>query len=145
MPDAAALIKRACHAWAVRRSIVVGGLIAVALVVVVVVVALVIRTDDEQRLAVQWESIEVSPDRRTITVETSYPVDGFCVKDADGIDVTVNGTVATVAAWMTGPAPGSGTDCTMECGKVTQTVTLDSPLPASVDFQPVSGAVRGCW
>ncbi|HEV2809471.1 MAG TPA: hypothetical protein VGV93_03675, partial [Acidimicrobiales bacterium] len=63
----------------------------------------------------------------------------------DGIDISVDGSVATVAAWMSGSAPQEGSACSLECGRVTQAVTLDSPLPESVKrFEPVAGAVEGC-
>ena len=134
------------HAVTVNRVVVIGGLLLLALVVGVALVVFADGDEDRQRYAVKWDSIEVSPDRWTITVETSYPIAGSCVKEPDGIDISVDGSVATVAAWMSGPAPQEGSACTVECGRVTQAVTLDSPLPESVKrFEPVAGAVEGCW
>ncbi len=134
------------HALTVNRLVVIGGLALLALVVGVALVVFADGDEDRQRYAVKWESIEVSPDRWTITLQTSYPIVDFCVKEPDGIDISVDGSVATVAAWMSGPAPQEGSVCTLECGRVTQAVTLDSPLPESVKrFEPVAGAVEGCW
>ena len=125
-----------------NRKVLIGVLAAV---VVGGALLLWATGSDSERYAVRWDAIEVSPDRRTVTVRTSYPLDGFCAKEPDGVDVSLDGRVATVAAWMTGPTPGSGVDCTMECSQVSQTVTLDSPLPEPVDFEPVPHAVEGCW
>jgi len=127
-------------------------LIAVLTTVVVVGGALLVwatgsdsqRSADRQRYAVRWDAIEVSADRRTVTVVTSYPLDGFCVKEPDGVEISLDGRLATVAAWMTGPPRGSDIMCTLECFQVTQTVTLDSPLPEPVEFEPVPHAVEGC-
>lgn len=100
-----------------------------------------------ERLAVMWSSIRLSEDRRTVTVTTSYPREGFCVKEADGVDVEVRGDTAMVAAWMRGPepVPSEGAVCTTECGFVTQSVTLPEPLSERVaGFEPVDHAVPGC-
>lgn len=135
------------HAGSVRRNRIILGLVF-ASVVGTAGVAVLLASDEgenEERYAVQWEAIELSPDRSTVTVIASYPVEGFCVKEPDGIDLEVDGSVATVAAWMVGPPPRDGLTCTAECGRVTQAVTLDEPLPAEVNrFQPASGAVVGC-
>lgn len=123
------------------------ALVALALVSVAVGAGwLLFRQTPDERYAVRWESIELSEDRRTIRVVTSYPTEGFCVKEPDGIDVEVRDSTAVVAAWMSGPAPGGDLVCTAECGLVAQTVTLDDPLPESVErFEPVAKAVEGCW
>ncbi len=129
----------------VKRAARIGGLVLAGLVVGGALLVLANADDDIERYAVQWEAIDLSPDRRTVTVESSYPLAGFCVKEPDGIDISVDGTVATVAAWMVGPRPTDGVGCSLECGPVTQTVTLDEPLPESVErFKPVTHAVEGC-
>lgn len=101
----------------------------------------------EQRFAVIWSSIRLSDDRRTVTVTTWYPLAGFCVKEADGVDIETRGDTAVVAAWMRGPdlPLPENTACTMECGFVTQSVTLSEPLPERVsEFEPVSHAASSC-
>lgn len=129
-----------------RRRMVVPGLVVAVLLVVAGVSAVLWSGDDRERIAVQWEAIEVSPDRWTVTVVTSYPLEGFCAKEPDGIEVTTEGSVATVTAWMAGPTPRDGLVCTADCGRVTQAVTLDEPLAESIErFEPVPGAVQGCW
>jgi hypothetical protein len=116
----------------------------VVLLVVAVIAAFAVIDSDAQRYAVRWDAIEVSPDRRTITVVTSYPLAGSCVKEPDGVDITLEGSVAKVAAWMA--APTGGLTCTLECGRVTQTVALDEPLPEAIErLEPVEHAVKGCW
>ncbi len=105
------------------------------------------REAREQRLAVVWSSIRLSDDRRTVTVTTWYPLAGFCIKEADGVDVEVRGDTAVVAAWMRGPElpMPENTACTMECGFVTQSVTLSEPLPDHVsEFEPAGNAVATC-
>lgn len=92
-----------------------------------------------------WDSLEISADRRTITVRSSYPVEGFCVREPGGLDVEVKGTVAMVAVWLTGPSPRDGAMCNMGCGDIEQTITLIEPLPKAVErLVPVAGAVAGC-
>ena len=99
----------------------------------------------QERYAVRWQSIELAEDRHSITATASYPLAGFCVKKPDGVDVRVDGEVAVVAVWMTGPAPHDGLSCTTECGFVSQTVELNGPLPPAVQrFEPVDHAVEGC-
>jgi hypothetical protein len=102
-----------------------------------------------ERVAVIWESIEVSDDRRLVTVTAAYPLgDGFCVKGADGVHVEAKGDVAYVAAWLRGPdlPVPEFTGCTLECALVTQSVSLAEPLPDEVTrLEPVEGAVESCW
>lgn len=102
---------------------------------------------ERQRVPVLWERIEVSDDRRTVTAKTWYPVAGVCIKEPDGIDVEIDGEVATVAVWMRGPdlPLPDNVACTSECGSVTQSATLDEPLPTQVtSFRPVDEAVGTC-
>ncbi|MDQ3305359.1 MAG: hypothetical protein M3535_05160 [Actinomycetota bacterium] len=119
-----------------------------ALVVVLLVLTACGGERDVDRVSVAWESIELSDDRRTITVTTSYPLAASCVKEADGVDVRVQGEVAVISAWMRGPdlPLPPDTDCTAECGLVTQSVTLAEPLPDEVSaLEPAPGSVDGCW
>ena len=97
--------------------------------------------DRPDRFAAQWRSIELSADRRTITVVTHYPLAGSCVKKPAGVTVEIDGTVARVGAWV---SEVGGEVCTAECGIVRQSVTLDEPLPRDVVLQPLAGAVRTC-
>lgn len=101
-----------------------------------------------ERVAVQWGNIGVSPDGRTITVSSYYPIGSdFCVKKPDGVEVRVQGPVAIVTVWMRGPdLPNSeGTSCTDECASVKQSVTLPTPLPDTVTtFEAPTDAQPGC-
>lgn len=53
------------------------------------------------------------------------------------------GATARVAAWVAEPA-AQGDGCTLECGIIRQSLTLEQPLPESVRFVAVGGAVPGC-
>lgn len=97
----------------------------------------------QQRFAAQWRSVDLSADRRTITVVTSYPLAGFCTKEPAGVTVEVDGRVARVAAWVA-EAAAEGSSCTAECGVIQQSVTLKEPLPKGVVLEPVPGAVTTC-
>jgi hypothetical protein len=96
--------------------------------------------DGDGETAVVPVSIEVSPNRRTLTVETYYPVSLNCGKEPGGLDVDVGGGVALITAVM----KGHDGDCTGECASVTQTVTLDEPLPNDVRFEAPPDADPGC-
>lgn len=98
--------------------------------------------DDAHRTAVVPRSIVMSSDRRTITVETSYPVSMNCAKEPGGLKVQVNGDVAVVTATM--ERKNNIDSCTLECGRVTQSVTLDKPLPDGIRFEAPPDADPGC-
>lgn len=96
----------------------------------------------QQRGAVAFRDIEVSADRRTLTVSSSYPTKPFCAKEPDGVDVEIVNGVATVTAYLRSPkAQGL---CTMECDIVTQRVTLEEALPEGIRFEPPPGIDPGC-
>ena len=98
------------------------------------------------RVAVVVRGTEVSPDRRTLTIWTTYPLSIFCGKQPGGVDVEiVDAHVAIVAAYVTRQVGlGEGDACTMECGSVTQSVTLDVPLADGVRFESAPEAEPGC-
>ena len=116
------------------------GLIAVA--IAIRVIRAPAPEPRQQRFAAQRRSIDLSADRRTITVVTSYPFAGSCAKEPGGVTVEVAGSVVRVAAWVA-EVEGEG-DCTDECGVVRQSVTLEEPLPEGAVLEPVPGAVRTC-
>lgn len=122
---------------------VVGLLAGLLGVAISVAVLRLDKPNRPQKFAVQWRSIELSDDRRTITVVTSYPLAGFCAKEPAGVTVRLVGATARVAAWVAEPA-AQGNGCTAECGIIRQSVTLEQPLPESVRFEAVDGAVQGC-
>lgn len=96
---------------------------------------------DRSSTSVIPEAVEVSPDRRTVTVRTGYPSTLNCGKDPGGLDVEVAGGVATLDAVM---AETGASRCTLECGSVSQSVTLSEPLPEGVRFEAPSDAEPGC-
>ena len=87
-------------------------------------------------------SIEVSDDRRTLTVVTFYANSFNCGKLPGGVHVDVNDGVAVITAVM--KSEPDGVDCTMECGTVTQTITLPEALPTGVRFEAPPDADPGC-
>ena len=87
--------------------------------------------------------IELSSDRRTINVTSGYPLNGNCNKIADGVEVVTNANVAELSVWMRTELR-AGMVCTMECMQVTQSVTLDEPLPLAMTFVSPSDAFKGC-
>lgn len=92
------------------------------------------------RRAVGLRSVDVSADRLTLTIVTPYPLYPACAKLPAGVEVDVRDDVVVVAAY----AKGSGDTCTLECGQIVQTVTLDKPLPLSVRFRAPDDADPGC-
>lgn len=73
-------------------------------------VVLLSSDEDQEAVALQWESIEVWRDRWTITVVTFYPTEGFCAKESGGIELDVEGRWRQ---WLRGwSAPPLGTDWT---------------------------------
>ena len=89
------------------------------------------------------DSIDVSADRMTLTVTTSFPNIGHCIRIADAVDVAVEDDVAIISAWMRSDTPAEGM-CTPDCGSVTQSVRLTMPLPDGVDFASPADAYPGC-
>jgi hypothetical protein len=97
---------------------------------------------DGRQTAVVPASIHLSPDRRTLTVATFYPTSFNCGKQPGGLDVDVHDDVVLVTAVM--KSNSNGGDCDLECGSVTQTITLSEPLPADVRFEAPADADPGC-
>lgn len=104
------------------------------------------RDEAPTRVAVVVRGTEVSSDRRTLTIWTTYPRSIFCGKQPGGVDVeTVDDHVAIIAAYVTRQVGlGEGDACTMECGIVAQSVTLDVPLADGVRFESAPKAEPGC-
>ena len=98
-------------------------------------------TADASSTSVIPEAVEVSSDRRTVAVRTGYPASLNCGKDPGGLTVEVEGDIATVDAVM---AETGADRCTLECGAVTQSVTLSEPLPEGVQLETPSNAEPGC-
>lgn len=96
---------------------------------------------DAERFAVELADVEVSSDRRVLTVSTFYPVGLFCPKQPAGVTVELRDGVAVVSAFV---REVKGSDCTAECATVVQQVTLKDPLPVGVEFESPPGALRGC-
>lgn len=120
-----------CHARQVRSA-----------VVLVFLIGLSACSDDARQATVVPLSIDVSNDRRTVTVVTSYPRSVSCAKQPGGLKVKVEGDVAIVIATM--ERRGDVSSCTLECGYVTQSLTLDQPLADGIRFAAPSNADPGC-
>jgi hypothetical protein len=97
---------------------------------------------NSNQVAVVPQSVWISADRRTVTVQTSYPTSLPCAKQPAGLDVEVDGGDAVVTALMA--RSGDGGSCTMECAGISQSVTLDEPLPLDVRLVAPAGADPGC-
>ncbi len=96
---------------------------------------------DAKRHAVELAEVTLSPDRRVLTVSTYSPVDMFCPKQPAGVTVELRDGVAVVSAYV---SEIKGDTCSLECGTVVQSVTLDDPLPEGVKFVAPADALRGC-
>ena len=100
-------------------------------------------TDDRTESAIVVPaSVEVSADRRTLTVVTYYPDSISCGHLPGGLEVDVADDVALITARMQS-YPGDG-DCFADCAGVTQTITLPEPLPTGVRFEAPADAEPGC-
>ena len=86
--------------------------------------------------------IEVSPDRRTLTVVTNFSASVQCGSRPGGLYVDVKNGVAVITAMAKRFTIDGG--CDAVCGTVTQTITLDEPLPEGVRFEPAFDADPGC-
>jgi hypothetical protein len=93
-------------------------------------------------IAVTPASIEVSPDRRTVTVVTFYPTSFNCGHLPGGLEVDLSEGVAVITAKMKSESDSG--DCDALCASVTQTVTLPEPLPRDVRFAAPPDADPGC-
>lgn len=89
------------------------------------------------------DTVEVSADRRVVTVVTAYPLGIDCAKEPTGLEVEVDGESVTVRARMANLSNPDG-PCTLECGQVTQSVTLHDPLPSAAQFRFPDDADPGC-
>lgn len=86
--------------------------------------------DEATRVPVAIRSVDVSDDRRTLTVTTAYATSVFCAKQADGVDVEVHGDVAVVSAYVTTQAgTGGNVACTWSA------VSLPSASPSTNRLQ----------
>ena len=98
--------------------------------------------EDRSSSAVVPEQITVSPDRLTVEVRTAYPTNAGCAKQPGGLSIDVVDGVATIRAIVENTADAE--QCTLECGNVSQSVTLDEPLPEPVRFAYPGDADPGC-
>ena len=95
-------------------------------------------------MRVAVDSVDLSEDRTTLSVTTFSPVGvGHCIKNPDGVEIAIDGDVAVISVWMRSDTPTEVT-CTMECGFVTQTLTLSDPLPNGTSFASPDDAYEGC-
>jgi hypothetical protein len=80
-------------------------------------------------------------------VRTSSPTEGaFCAKEPAGVTISADPSsgVAVIDARMTSTLTG-GDDCTMECGWIDQSLTMERLLPDAIRrFDAVANAVPGC-
>ena len=72
---------------------------------------------------------------------------GFCVKEASGVEIDIDGSTARLAVWMEGPTEvDEDTDCPADCALVADRLELVAPLPTDVtSFEPIGDAVETCW
>ena len=105
-------------------------------------VGLASACSEGRSIAVTPASIDVSPDRRTVTVVTFYPISFNCGHLPGGLDVDLDDRVAVITARM--KTESDSGDCDAVCGSVTQTVTLPEPLPIDVQFEAPPDADPGC-
>ena len=98
-------------------------------------------SSEDRETAVVPSSIDVSADRRALTVTTSYPVSLYCGHLPGGLEVEVEDGVALITALMKNAGNG---ECPSSCESVTQTITLDEPLPTDVRFEVPPDADPGC-
>jgi len=105
-------------------------------------VGLASACSEGRTVAVTPASIEVSPDRRTVTVVTFYPTTFNCGHLPGGLEVDLSEGVAVITARMRSESDSG--DCDALCASVTQTVTLPEPLPDDVRFEAPPGADPGC-
>ena len=121
------------------------GVRFVILVATLLLVSSCLFDGEPSRAAVVIRGTDVSPDRRTLTVWTTYPTSIPCGKQPSGVDVEVHGQVATISAYVARQAGMHDGDlCTLECGIVTQSVTLDEPLADGIRFESSPDAEPGC-
>lgn len=98
---------------------------------------------EPSRVLVAPDSVELSADRQTLSVTTSYPAIGHCITIADGVEVNLDDGSAVVSAWMRSDTPAEGM-CAPLCDSVTQLVTLAEPLPDGITFAYPDNAYPGC-
>lgn len=98
--------------------------------------------EDRSSSTVVPEQIDVSADRLTVEVQTAYPTNVGCAKEPGGLSIGVVDGVATISAIVENSAGAKS--CTLECGQVSQSVTLDEPLPEPVRFAYPDDADPGC-
>lgn len=103
--------------------------------------------DNSIRFAVQPSTIELSSDRRTVSVEHGNPIEGGCAAKPDGVDVALDdgGRVAHVTVWMRTVELPDGAQCILMCSRIDQSVTVDEPLPDDVELVSIDGARETCW
>ena len=98
--------------------------------------------EDRSRSTVVPERITVSVDRLTVEVQTAYPTNAGCAKEPGGLSINVADGVATISAIVENS--NGAKRCTLECGHLSQSVTLDEPLPEPVRFAYPDDANPGC-
>lgn len=94
------------------------------------------------RAEVGFRDVEISADRLTLTVTSTYSNRVFCAKEPDGLKVQVVEGVALITAYLR--QADVDVTCSAECGFVTQTITLSEALPEGTSFASPDGIDPGC-
>lgn len=104
---------------------------------------------DGIRFTVKPSSIELSGDRRTITVGHGNAIDPpeGCAAQPDGVDVVLDDAadVARLTVWMRTVELPDNADCILRCDYMTQSVTLDQPLSDAIEVVSSDDAGETCW
>lgn len=103
---------------------------------------------DPERVAFEWNTMEVSADGTELVVTHGPPtwVDlPGCLYSIDGIEYRVEGDEVEVTAWMREPPAGSeDAECVLPCTELTQRVLVDEELPANPVFTQNPQAAPTC-
>ncbi len=130
---------RADHSWGDRRAKLQCMRWVIALSTLLLAAGC---GEDRSRTAVVPQQITVSADRLTVEAQTAYPTNSGCAKEPGGLSIDVANGVATITAIVENST--GATECTLECGQVWQSVSLDEPLPDPVRFTYPADANPGC-
>lgn len=101
---------------------------------------------DGPEVITRWAGLDVSADRRTVTVSTALPLDPCAEEDRLVLEVRPDeGVVVVQPTFIVPPLDETGeTACTLECTAIEMSVTAPEPLPPDATFVPSPDAVTSC-
>jgi hypothetical protein len=97
-----------------------------------------------EEVVTHWAGLEVSADRRTVSVSTAVPLDPCAEEDRLVLEIRGDESVVVVQPTFVVPPRDDDTQCQLECIAIEMSATAAEPIPDHYTFVPSPDAVTTC-